>query len=151
MENLVPPKTYAEWVGILDILKDKSDDENVLLAMKQGTIEWQSGVAERFSRKIVDTINQRMNMATDKFQKEMSRAGGQERVIVQALLGLRKEMRFLADAIYIDAIPQETREHYRKLVTEQADNIQKSLEDSAKMDRTGRLASIVRNNRVNSF
>lgn len=151
MGNLVPPKTYAEWVVILDMLKDKCDDENVLLAMKQGTIEWQSGVAERFSRKIVDAINQRMNMATDKFQKEMSRAGGQERVIVQALLSLRKEMRFLADAIYIDAIPQETIEHYHKLVTEQADNIQKSLEDSAKMDRTGRLASIVRNNRVNSF
>lgn len=36
-------------------------------------------------------------------------------------------------------------------VIEQADNMQKSLEDSAKNDRSGRMSSIVRNHRVNSF
>ena len=146
-----PPRTYAEWVTVLDMLAARTNDEAVLEAMLNGTIEWQSGVAERFARKLVDTINARMNAATDRFQKEMSRAGGQESVIVRALVSLRKELGFLAKAISIPAIPAEDRVQYRRLVLEQADKIQKSLEDSAKHDRTGKLASIVRNNRVNAL
>ena len=96
--------------------------------MKAGSIQWQSGVAERFSRKLIEAVNFRMNAASDKFQKDLSRSHGQEGAIVQAILSLRKEM-----------------------VIEQADNMQKSLEDSAKNDRSGRMSSIVRNHRVNSF
>jgi len=148
---IVPPHTYSEWVAVLDKLKAKTDDEAVLEAMLQGTIEWQSGVAERFAKKLIDVINFRMNSASDRFQKEMSRAYGQEGAIVQALLALRKEMRFLAKAINLPAIPEKDRNQYHQLVIEQANNMQKSLEDSAKKDRTGKLASIVRNNRVNAF
>lgn len=146
-----PPRTYSEWVTVLDMLESRTDDEAVLEAMLNGTIEWQTGIAERFARKLVDTINSRMNAATDRFQKEMSRSMGQESVIVRALLSLRKEMSFLAKAISLPAIPEKDRQQYRKLVIEQADKIQASLEDSARHDRTGKLASIVRNNRVNSF
>lgn len=146
-----PPRTYSEWVTVLDMLESRTNDEAVLEAMLNGTIEWQTGVAERFARKLVDTINSRMNAATDRFQKEMSRSMGQESVIVRALLALRKEMSFLAKAINLPAIPEKDRQQYRKLVIEQADKIQASLEDSARHDRTGKLASIVRNNRVNSF
>ena len=146
-----PPNTYSEWVVVLDMLKAKSDDEAVLAAMQNGTIEWQSGVAERFAKKLVDVINYRMNVATDKFQKEILRSNGQERVIVQTLLALRKEFCFLSKAINLPAIPAEDRRQYYQLVISQADSVQKSLEESAKKDRTGKLASIVRNNRVNVF
>lgn len=148
---ITAPRTYAEWVAILDMLKAKTDDEAVLSAMQRGTIEWQSGVAERFSKKLIDVINYRMNSASDKFQREMSRAYGQERVIVQALIGLRKEMCFLSNAINLPVIPAKDRQHYYQLVIEQANSMQSSLEDSAKKDRSGKLASIVRNNRVNAF
>ena len=136
---------------ILDMLKNKTDDEEVLQAMQRGTVEWQSGVAERFAKKLIDTINYRMNAATDKFQKDMTRSQGQERAIVQALLALRKEFRFLAQAINLPALPEKDRQHYYQLVISQADSVQKSLEDSAKRDRTGKLASIVRNNKVNAL
>ena len=149
--TIAPPHTYAEWVAVLDILQDKTDDYAVLEAMQQGTIEWQSGVAERFTKKLIDTINFRMNSATDKFQKEMSRAYGQERVIVPALLTLRKEMSFLSKAINLPAIPEKDRKQYYQLVIDQANNMQSSLEDSAKKDRTGKLSILVRNNKVNAF
>ena len=93
-------------------------------------------------------------MAGSPFQfspKEMSRSQGQERAIVQALLALRKEFRFLAQAINLPALPEKDRQHYYQLVISQADSVQKSLEDSAKRDRTGKLASIVRSNKVNSL
>lgn len=149
--TIAPPHTYSEWVAVLDMLKNKTDDEAVLEAMQRGSVEWQSGVAERFAKKLVDVINYRMNSASDKFQKEMGRAYGQERAIVQALLALRKEMCFLSKAINLPAIPEKDRQQYHALVLSQADSMQKSLEDSAKKDRTGKLSSIVRNNRVNAF
>lgn len=145
------PHTYSEWNTVLDMLRDRQDDAAVLAAMQQGTLAWQSGVAERFAKKLVDTINARMNAATDKFQKSMSRSGGQEGAIVQALLALRKELSFLVKAIDLPVIPEKDRAQYCNLVREQADQIQTSLEDSAKKDRSGKLSSIVRNHKVNVF
>ena len=46
------PMIYSEWVDILNILKNRTNDEEVLEVMKKGTIEWQSGVAERLTKKI---------------------------------------------------------------------------------------------------
>ncbi len=148
---IAPPKTYYEWAAVLDRLKAGDDDDAVLAAMQKGTIQWQAGVAERFAKKLIDVINRRMNAASDRFRKEMTRSNGQERAIVQALLALRKELCFLAKAIDLPAIPEKDRHQYHRLVLEQADCMQSSLEDSAKKDRSGKLASIVRNNRVNAF
>ena len=133
------------------MLKDKTDDEVVLQAMLQGTISWQSGVAERFSKRLIDVVNYRMNRAVDKFQKDMSRSRGQESAIVQALLALRKELCFLSKAINLPALPENDRKHYTQLVIDQANKMQSSLEDSAKSDRSGKLSSIVRNHKVNAF
>lgn len=145
------PHTYSEWVNILTVFKNKSNDEDVLNAMKSGTIEWQVGVAERFSQKLIDAVNTRMNGASDKFQLDMSRTRGQEGAIVQAILALRKEMGFIAKAIDLPALPDKERQYYLNLVLEQADTMQKSLEDSAKNDRSGKLSSIIRNHKINSF
>lgn len=150
-EMITPPQTYAQWVSVLDLFKNKSDDESVVVAMKKGTIQWQSGVAERFSQRLVDAVNLRLNNAIDRFQKELNRSRGQERDIVRAILALRKELSFLANAVDLPVIPESDRVRYRQLVSDQADKIQNSLEDSAKSDRTGKLASIIRNNKVNSI
>lgn len=151
MNNIIIPHTYYEWNEIFQLLHDKADDKNVLEAMYQGSLEWQSGVAERFAKKLTDVINYRLNTATDAFQKKLQRSHGQENVIIQALLDLRKELSFLSKAIALPVIPDKDREQYKNLVIEQAANIQRSLEDSAKRDRSGKLASIVRNHQVNKF
>ena len=151
MSNVVTPHTYAEWVIVLSALKSKSDDERVIAAMYNGTLSWQSGVAERFSDKLFDAVNYRLNEATDKFQLEIGRAGGQEHILVAAILALRKELKFLLKCMNLPVIPEKDRSAYCNLVYEQADRIQKSLEDSAKRDRSGKLASIIRNNKVTAF
>lgn len=148
---IVPPKTYAEWVVALNMLKNKTNDDDVLSAIYKGTIEWQSGVAERFSKKLIDVVNHRMNGATDRFQREMSRSHGQERDVVQALLALRKELSFVSKIVNLPTLPDKERQQYYQLVVSQANKIQNSLEDSAKGDRSGKLASIIRNNKVNAF
>lgn len=145
------PHTYSEWSNVLSVFKERSNDDEVLEAMKAGTVEWQPGVAERFSKRLIDTVNTRMDRASDKFQKDINRAGCSEGAIVQAILSLRKEMMFLANAINLPALPEAERQHYQNLVLEQANNMQKALEESAKKDRSGKISSIVRNHRVNSF
>ena len=145
------PHTYAEWVKVLDLFRARQDDREVLAAMQEGSLEWQSGVADRFSKRLVDAVNARMNTASDKFQRDMSNARGTEGAIVQALLSLRKEMALLAQAVDIPSLPEEYRRQYVQLVLDQANHMQDSLEDSAKKDRSGKLSSIVRNHRVNAF
>ena len=145
------PSTYAQWMSVIDNLKNKIDDEATLSAMQSGTLEWQTGVAERFSKKLIDAVNYRLNAATDKFQRDMSRSRGQESYIVQALLALRKEMGFLSKAVDLPAIPEDERIHFTQLILDQANTIQASLENSAKTDRTGKLSSIIRNHRVNNL
>ena len=110
------PHTYSEWVNVLTIFKNKTNDEDVLRAMKAGTIKWQSGVAERFSQKLIDSVNARMNAASDKFQLELSRAYGSEGAIVQAILALRKEMAFLSKAIDLAVLPEKDRQYYVNLI-----------------------------------
>lgn len=145
------PHTYSEWVQVLNILKDKSNDAEVLAAMRSGTIQWQSGVAERFAKRLMDTVNYRINAASDKFQKDLNRAHNQERAVVQTLLGLRRELAFLAEAINLPVLPDKDRQKYVQLVISQADRIQNSLEESAKRDRSGKMLNIVKNHRVNLF
>ncbi len=145
------PHTYSEWTKVLDIFKAKEDDAGILAAMKEGTLEWQSGVAERFSKRLVDAVNVRMNAASDKFRRDMNYARGTEGAIVQALLALRKELAFLVQAMDIPALPEEYRKQYIQLVSDQAKNVQASLEDSARRDRSGKMSSIVRNHRVDVF
>lgn len=145
------PHTYSEWTKVLDIFKAKEDDTGILSVMKEGTLEWQSGVAERFSKRLVDAVNTRMNAASDKFQRDMNYARGAEGAIVQALLALRKELAFLVQAVDIPALPEEYRKQYIQLVSDQAKNVQISLEDSARKDRSGKMSSIVRNHRVDVF
>lgn len=143
------PHTYSEWVSILDIFKSKSNDQEILAVMRNGSIEWQSGVAERFSKRLIDSVNYRMNLASDKFQRDIGRAYGSEGAIIQALITLRKEISFLAQAINLPVLPEKERHYYLQLVIEQANNMQKSLENSAKKDRSGKMASIVRNHKIN--
>lgn len=148
---IATPQTYSEWVTVLDKLKNKVADTDVLIAMQGGRLEWQSGVAERFVKRLVEAVNIRLNAASDKFQKDMSRIGGNENAIVQAILALRKELYFLTQVLNIPVIPHEQRQQLIDMVYEQANTMQKSLEDSSKRDRSGKLSSIVRNNKVNNF
>lgn len=145
------PHTYAQWSSILEALETQTDDSEVLRVMQAGSLVWQSGVAERFVQRLVGAINCRMNKATDRFQRELRQASGQEGRIIQALLQLRRELHFLAAAINLPVLPEADRQRYLALVVDQAQKMQQSLENSARHDRSGKLASIVRNHRLTNI
>ena len=139
------PKIYADWIKVFDILKSGEDDEAILPLMQEGEIVWQSGVAERFLRKLVDTVNFRLNKAIDNFQKSRQ---SDENEIVQSLMQLRRELQFMLRVVDINAIPVKEKTELRNMIINQSNSIQESLEKSAESDRTGKLSSIIKNNKV---
>lgn len=139
------PKIYADWIKVFDILKSGEDDEAILPLMQEGEIVWQSGVAERFLRKLVDTVNFRLNKAIDNFQKSRQ---SDENEIVQSLMQLRRELQFMLKVVDINVIPVKEKMELRNMIINQSNSIQESLEKSSESDRSGKLSSIIKNNKV---
>ena len=139
------PKIYADWIKVFDVLKSGEDDEVILPLMQEGEIVWQSGVAERFIRKLVDTVNFRLNKAIDSFQKSRQ---SDENEIVQSLMQLRRELQFMLKVVDINAVPVKEKMELRNMIINQSNSIQESLEKSSESDRSGKLSSIIKNNKV---
>ena len=139
------PKIYADWVKVFNILKSGEDDENILALMQEGIVVWQSGVAERFLKRLVEAVNFRLNKATDNFQKSRQT---DENEIIQSLMQLRRELQFILKAVDINTIPVKEKTELRNMIISQSNSIQESLEKSAESDRTGKLSSIIKNNKV---
>ena len=139
------PKIYADWVKVFELLKSCEDDENILALMQEGIVVWQSGVAERFLKRLVDTVNFRLNRATDNFQKAHQT---DENEIIQSLMQLRRELQFILKVVDINTIPVKEKTELRNMIINQSNSIQESLEKSAESDRTGKLSSIIKNNKV---
>ena len=139
------PKIYADWVKVFNILKSGEDDENILALMQEGTIVWQSGVAERFLKRLVEAVNFRLNKATDNFQKSRQT---DENEIIQSLMQLRRELQFMLKVVDINTVPVKEKTELRNMIINQSNSIQESLEKSAESDRTGKLSSIIKNNKV---
>ena len=139
------PKIYADWIKVFNTLKSGEDDETILPLMQEGEIVWQSGVAERFLRKLVDTVNFRLNKAIDNFQKSHQ---SDENEIVQSLMQLRRELQFMLKVVDINVIPVKEKMELRNMIINQSNSIQESLEKSSESDRSGKLSSIIKNNKV---
>ena len=139
------PKIYADWIKVFNVLKSGEDDEVILPLMQEGEIVWQSGVAERFIRKLVDTVNFRLDKAIDNFQKSHR---SDENEIIQSLMQLRRELQFMLKVVDINAIPVKEKTELRNMIINQSNSIQESLEKSSESDRSGKLSSIIKNNKV---
>ena len=139
------PKIYADWIKVFNVLKSGEDDEVILPLMQEGEIVWQSGVAERFIRKLVDTVNFRLDKAIDNFQKSHQ---SDENEIIQSLMQLRRELQFMLKVVDINAVPVKEKTELRNMIINQSNSIQESLEKSSESDRSGKLSSIIKNNKV---
>ena len=139
------PKIYADWIKAFDVLQSSEDDEAILPLMQEGEIVWQSGVAERFLRKLVDTVNFRLDKAIDNFQKSHR---SDENEIIQSLMQLRRELQFMLKVVDINAVPVKEKTELRNMIINQSTSIQESLEKSSESDRSGKLSSIIKNNKV---
>ena len=118
--------------------------------MQEGSLSWQSGVAERFTAQLMNAVEVRLGAVSEVFSRSMQHARD-ERETIAALLGLRRTLSFLLRAVDLPALPKEQRAALCKMVAEHAERMQESLLDTARSDRTGRMMSIVRSHRVSDL
>ena len=144
MDNI--PKIYAEWVKIFESLKNREDDEKNLELIKNGKIYWQTDVAERFLKRLVETVNFRLNKSRDEFQRAPK---NDDNLVVQSLIKMRKEFQFALKMVDINAIPEKEKEQLCQMVIDNSNQVQEALEKSAESDRTGKLLNIIKNTKVN--
>jgi|FLYJ01.1.fsa_nt_gi hypothetical protein len=142
---MIDPTTYSEWSDCVEIFETGEQDDAVVLAMSRGTLNWNSGVAGLFSERISGAFNTRLKRCADRMERDF-KSGGDETTVVRAMLDTRRTLTLLHRVATIPSFPEMLREHLSREIRKYAERAQQSLEDSAKHDRSGRLASLMRNN-----
>lgn len=145
------PVNYAEWCKLFDEIEKNARNEDYLNIIRSGKISWTSGVAERFIQSFSKLIQSRVNKAQDVYQRQMKNSMGREAGIVSALKSLKSEYSYLYHLGLALPIPDEYKNQITQMVQDQADYSHQSLTDSAKSDRTGKLAAIVKTAGVNKL
>lgn len=143
-----PPRQYAEWAAALD--RFAAGDDASIDAMEQGTLEWTAVVAERFTQRLHDAFFSRLQDAQRRLGRHLDSARGDETRLAQALVGARHLLAPLARVARLVALPENVRTHLHGELTRLAENIQQSLEASARADRRAgeRLLAVVRRNPI---
>lgn len=145
------PNSYSEWCTLMDEIGSSPRNDDYIQMVRKGTVSWTSGVAERFVQCVSNTMRKRINAAQDVYQRQMKSSMGSDMAVARSLSVLTKEYRYLYQLASALPIPQEYVQQMTKMIQDQADTTHKSLMDSAKADRTGKLASIVKSAGVNKL
>lgn len=148
---MTPPTSYSEWRALMDEISGAPRNDDYIQVVRLGTVSWTSGVAERFIQTVSNTIRNRMNVAQDVYKRQIKNSKGGDMAVANALSVLTKEYRYLYQLSAALPIPSEYIEQMKGFIQDQADQTHDSLINSAKADRTGKLASIVRSAGVNKL
>lgn len=142
---MASPTSYAEWSACVETFENGLNDDEIVLAMSKGTLSWTSGVASLFSERISKAFNTRLNRCADRMSRDFQ-FGGDETTVMLTTLDTRRTLALLHRVATIPAFPKMLQDHLSGEIRNYAERAQQSLEDSAKSDRSGRLASMIRNN-----
>jgi hypothetical protein len=146
-----PPVTYAEWSDCLDRLIDGTLQISDLPILDSGKIEWSKGSAERFASRFADAYDKVLKQCASRLQKNLSLGANNEYDTVKALTVARRTLTFLFQISLLKPLPEDLRKYLQETVDKYAKQAQSSLEQSAKSDRSGRLASLLKNNSLLNF
>lgn len=137
------PTTYAEWSVYLDIFEAGNDDDVALAAMRAGTLSWTGGVAPLFARRISEMLSTRLRRIGEDMSRSL-RLAGDATALSRVMLDARQKLATVNRLAAIPVFADELRTSLEGQITQYAETAQRSLEDSAKHDRTGQLATTIR-------
>jgi len=146
-----PPTTYAEWSTCLDRLIANELQASDLPLLDKGEIVWTKGSAERYAKRFSDAYDESLKQCAARLQKKLSFGMGDELSVVKALASVKRTLTFLYQVSLSEPIPEEVRSHLQSKIDGYAKRTQSSLENSAKSDRSGQAAYLMRNNSLLRF
>jgi hypothetical protein len=142
-EPLKPPTSYSDGVTCFEILSKADRDEELLAIAAKGTVPWTQGIAERFAKRLMNAISERLQKAISQFAKDLQRASGEEYAVVQAILSIRRQIRYLLQFVKLPVFPEEISKTFTEEIEKNAQNIQDQILQEVKKDPDGRLIRVV--------
>jgi hypothetical protein len=141
-----PPSSYTEWLPLLERFRD--GDDRVLAAMQGGTIEWTNIVTERWTMRLAEALNVRLENVSRRLQTALDRSANDPFSVSRALLAARRALSPLRAVAALGCMPEEVRKHFSEEVARFAAQTQESLENSAKRIRgdSGAMLKAIRDN-----
>lgn len=134
-----PPRTYAEWVLLLDRFRaGDQEDEALLAAMHQGALDWTNVVAERWTRQLAATLTARLTALSKNLQRGLDQSRGDTFAISQAMIKAKRALAPLAALTSLPFLNEQVRQHLNSELSRWARETQESLERGAREDRTDR-------------
>jgi hypothetical protein len=145
-DNSEIPREYARWLPLLD--RFRGGDDSVLELMRNGSIEWSSIVAERWTRHLSSALEGRLTMVSTQLQVALDRSKGENFAIAGALLNARRSLDRLREFAAVPCVPGNVKNHLNGEIDRWARETQSVLEKNAAKIRTdnGRLLKTFRDN-----
>ena len=144
------PTNYAEWISSFEFLKTANRNNEYIDILKKGTLEMDNDLLYKFIDNLDALVAHRLTISIDKIINILNVGINDNNVFVMYLLDVRKEFNYLYKLCDLNVLPEENRNKFKNNIKEQANLMQKTLEDKTlNADRTGLLRSQVRNNPVN--
>lgn len=142
------PETFAEWSRLFDDFKNRINDTDTLEAAYKGIFEPSGGTAEIWAEEFLDALNERLKLAQKRFDRDLSHARS-DTEIQSALSSLKRELKLIYKFAGLPcANGIKSLDDRCDMVVKAAENMESSLLNSAKADRSGKLAVFVRNARI---
>jgi hypothetical protein len=138
------PRTYAEWMLLLDRFGE--GDDTVIVFMRQGTLDWTNVVAERWTRQVAACLTARLQFLSQQLQRMLDRSRDDHFAISNSLLITRRGLTPLRMFVQLPVLPEEVKQHLVSELDRWALETQKSLERHAAGVRhdQGRLLKTIR-------
>ncbi len=144
---------YAQWCQTFDKIQTWEIghiDNEISNKIKKGTLGWTSGVAERFTQRLLTLINFRLDKL-EKFYNERIRLCNDQFSISGLLVLFRKELIFLKELASINVLPEAVSRRIANEIEAFALNVHDSLLKGAKQDLSGILKQIILDTKINNI
>lgn len=135
--------SYYEWNDILKKLDDKFDFD-ILEDIKLCELDDSPAVVKLFYNRIFEIIKRKLKIIENEFSNLRA---NDEKTLFYFIESTRKKYSLLYKLINIKCVKRYNTE-LEDMVVSKFNEIQNSLEESAKNDRTGRMLIFIKNNPV---
>lgn len=149
-KSIASPNTYKEWSDILELLEAGKDDDAVAFAIAGGKADFGSGSMERLGARWTQTFDTRLVRISNELNRALQ--GARDEIWMgRALLDARRKLLFLLHVATLTVVHPTISRHLVTMLDSFAAQADSSLQESAKTDRSGRTAQIMRHNALAPF
>lgn len=133
----------------MDSLVEEPFNEYYINQILNGSFEMTPVMAPKFTQRYGEMLNSLYEKGIDAFQSEFKNVKGMETAIVKALGTQKSRLHIMIDLCSLDFFTDDIKTSFKDMILKAANQMQSSLEDSVKYDRTGQLQWLIKNNAIN--